>query len=109
MGMVKRFEVYLVDFNQIRGSEIFKSKPALIVSRDEMNKLLKTVIVAPMTTKGIKLPSRVACRFAGKDGKIVLDQIRSVDKSRLVRKMGDIDKGFGQQALDVLQIMFEEK
>ena len=107
--MVKRFEVYLVDLNPTKGSEIFKTRPALVVSPDEMNKFLKTVIIAPMTTKGRKFPSRVECHFAGKDGQIALDQIRSVDKSRLVRKMGEIDILFGQKALEVLQIMFEEK
>ena len=107
--MVKRFEVYLVDLNPIRGSEIFKTRPALVVSPDEMNKFLKTVIIAPMTTKGRQFPSRVECNFAGKEGQIALDQTRSVDKSRLVKKMGEIDILCGQKALEVLQIMFEEK
>ena len=107
--MVKRFEVYLVDLNPSRGSEIFKKRPALVVSPDEMNKYLKTVIIAPMTTKGRKFPTRVGCHFAGKEGHIALDQIRSVDKSRLIKKVGDIDNTFGQQALEVLQTMFEEK
>lgn len=107
--MVKRFEVYLVDLHPTRGSEIFKTRPALVVSPDEMNKYLKTVIIAPMTTKGRKFPTRVECHFAGKDGQIVLDQIRSVDKSRLIKKIGDIDNAFGQEALEVLQTMFEEK
>ena len=107
--MVKRFEVYLVDLNPTRGSEIFKTRPALVVSPDEMNKYLKTVIIAPMTTKGRKFPTRVECHFAGKDGQIALDQIRSVDKSRLIKKVGNIDTAFGQQALEILQAMFEEK
>lgn len=106
--MVKRFEVYLVDLNPTRGSEIFKNRPALVVSPDEMNNHLKTVIIAPMTTKGRNFPTRVDCHFAGKDGQIALDQIRCVDKSRLVNKLGEINKPFGQQALEVLKVMFEE-
>lgn len=105
---VKRFEVYLVDLNPTKGSETIKTRPALIVSPDEMNKYLSTVIIAPMTTKGRKFPTRVECHFAGKEGQIALDQIRSVDKSRLVKRMGEIDSAFGQQALEVLQTMFEK-
>jgi len=109
MGVVKRFEVYLVDLNPTRGSEIFKVRPAMVVSPDEMNRHLQTVIIAPMTTKTRDFPSRIACQFAGKSGQIALDQIRSVDKTRLVKKMGKIDIVFGRQALEVLQVMFEEK
>jgi len=109
MGVVKRFEVYLVDLNPTRGSEIFKVRPAIVVSPDEMNRHLQTVIIAPMTTKTRDFPSRIACQFAGKSGQIALDQIRSVDKTRLVKKMGKIDIVFGRQALEVLQVMFEEK
>ncbi len=106
--MVKRFDVYLVDLNPTRGSEKFNKKPALVVSPDEKNKYLKTVVIAPMTTKGRNFPTRVVCHSTGKYGEIVLDQIRSVHKSRLVKKMGEIDKIFGQQALEVPQVMFEE-
>src|SRR5690554_90265 len=109
MGVVKRFEVYLVDLNPTRESEIFKVRPAMVVSPDEMNRHLQTVIIAPMTTKTRDFPSRIACQFAGKSGQIALDQIRSVDKTRLVKKMGKIDIVFGRQALEVLQVMFEEK
>lgn len=107
--MVKRFEVYLVDLNPTQGSEIFKVRPALVVSPDEMNRHLQSVIIAPMTTKTRNFPSRIECQFAGKNGQIALDQIRSVDKSRLVKKMGEINIVFGRQALEVLQVMFEEK
>lgn len=106
--MVKRFELYLVDLNPTRGSEIFKTRPALVFCPDEMNEYQITIIIAPMTTKGKKFPTRMECHFAGKDGQIALDQITSVDKSRLVKKMGEIDNEFGQQALEVLQFMFEE-
>src|SRR5690554_5002337 len=108
MGVVKRFEVYLVDLNPTRGRR-FKVRPAIVVSPDEMNRHLQTVIIAPMTTKTRAFPSRIACQFAGKSGQIALDQIRSVDKTRIVKKMGKIDIVFGRQALEVLQVMFEEK
>ncbi len=107
--MVKRFEIYLVDLNPTRGSEIFKVRPAMVVSPDEMNRHLQTVIIAPMTTKTRDFPSRVQCEFAGKTGQIALDQIRSIDKTRLVKKMGKIDVVFGRRVLEVLQVMFEEK
>jgi len=107
--MVKRFEVYLVDLNPTRGSEIFKVRPALVISPDEMNKYLHTVIIAPMTTKKQNFPSRVECQFGGKEGHIALDQIRTVDKSRLVRKVGEIEIVFGRRVLEVLQVMFAEK
>ncbi|MBC8019457.1 MAG: type II toxin-antitoxin system PemK/MazF family toxin, partial [Verrucomicrobia bacterium] len=89
MGMViKRFDVYLVNLDPTVGSEIRKSRPCLIISPDEMNQYIATVIVAPMTTKGRDYPTRVPCTFKGKDGQIVLDQIRTIDKSRLIQKQG---------------------
>lgn len=106
--MVKRFEVYLVNLNSTRGSEIYKIRPALVISPDEMNRYLRTVIIAPMTTKERSFPVRVNCHFAGKNGQIALDQIRSVDKSRLVKKIGHLHEAFGKKALEVLRIMFEE-
>jgi mRNA interferase MazF len=106
--MVKRFEVYLVDLDPTRGSEIQKLRPALVLSPNEMNKYLRTAIIAPMTTKGRNFPTRVECSFGGKDGQIALDQIRSVDKSRLVKHLGPMDPSVGNQALETLQAMFEE-
>jgi mRNA interferase MazF len=88
---VNRFEVYLVNLDPTVGSEIQKTRPCLVVSPDEMNHAIRTVIVAPMTTAGQPYPTRVPCRFKGKDGQVVLDQIRTVDRSRLVRKLGRID------------------
>jgi mRNA interferase MazF len=91
MGVVmKRFDVYLVALDPTRGSEIKKTRPCLIVSPDEINRHLATVIIAPMTTKGQNYPSRVPCRFQGKSGQIVLDQLRTVDKTRLVKRLGEI-------------------
>ena len=89
--MVDRFDVYLVNLDPTVGSEIRKTQPAVVVSPDEMNHNIATVIVAPMTTGGKLYPTRVECRFERKDAKIVLDQIRTVDKARLVRKLGVIE------------------
>ena len=104
--VVKRFEVYLVNLDPTVGHEIKKTRPCLIISPDEMNKYISTVIVAPMTTKGRLYPTRVACTFQGKDGQIVLDQIRTVDKVRLVHKLGQIKKATQGEVLVVLAEMF---
>jgi mRNA interferase MazF len=88
---IKRFEVFLVSLDPTVGSEIKKTRPAVVVSPNEMNNYIKTVIVAPMTTKSRTYPTRVPCEFAGKEGQIVLDQLRTVDKVRLVKKLGSID------------------
>ena len=90
--VVKRFDVFLVSLDPTLGSEIKKTRPCLIVSPDEMNRHIATVIVAPMTTKGQAYPSRIACEFDGKAGQIVLDQLRTVDQRRLVRRLGQIDE-----------------
>ena len=105
--MVKRFDVYLVNLDPTIGSEIKKTRPALIISPNEMNRWIKTVIIAPMTTKGREYPSRVSCIFQGKEGQIVLDQIRTVDKMRLVRKLGRIDERVQISVLDKLAEIFE--
>ena len=76
----KRFEVYLVTLDPTVGTEIRKTRPCLILSPDEMNRYIATVIVAPMTTKGRDYPTRVACSFKGKEGQVVLDQIRTIGK-----------------------------
>ena len=104
--VTKRFEVHLVNLDPTVGHEIRKTRPALVISPDEMNKYISTVIIAPMTTKGRDYPTRVPCRFAGKTGQIVLDQIRTVDKSRLVKKLGRIDANSQSRVLTVLQEMF---
>jgi len=104
--VAKRFDVFLVNLDPTIGSEIRKTRPSLIVSPDEINRFIKTVIVAPMTTKGAGYPTRIGCRFQGKQGQIVLDQIRTVDKTRLVRKLGRIDKPIQDRVLLVLNEMF---
>jgi len=109
MGLVvARFEVYLVNLDPVVGSEIKKTRPCLIISPDEMNAHIATVIVAPMTTKGQPYPTRVSCRFRGKQAQAVLDQIRTVDKSRLVKRLGAIDEATQSAVLSVLGEMFAE-
>jgi mRNA interferase MazF len=103
---INRFEVYLVNLDPTTGVEIKKTRPCLVVSPDEMNHNIRTVIVAPMTTKGQSYPTRVPCRFRGKNGQVVLDQIRAVDRARLVRKLGQLDNKTAALVLDVLQEMF---
>src|ERR1700692_1337616 len=107
MGMVvKRFEVYLINLDPTRGREIKKTRPCLIISPDVMNESISTVIVAPMTSKGRGYPTRVSCHFAGKDGEIVLDQIRTVDKIRLVKKLGALDAVTQKRTLKVIHDIF---
>lgn len=104
--VVKRFDVYLINLDPTIGSEIQKTRPCLVISPDEMNRFIRTVIVAPMTTKGASYPTRVACKFQGKHGQIVLDQIRVVDKTRLVRRLGKVDKQTRTEVLSILGEMF---
>jgi len=106
--VVRRFEVYLVNLDPTIGNEIQKTRPCLVISPDEMNSYIATIIVAPMTTKGRDYPSRVNCEFEGKTGQIVLDQIRTVDRSRLVKKLGKISVAAQQEVLAVLLEMFSE-
>jgi len=106
--VIKRFNVYLVILDPTVGSEIQKTRPCVIISPDEMNRHIATVIVAPMTTKGQSYPTRVACTFQGKEGQVVLDQIRTIDKSRLSRRLGQLEKEIQQEVLSVLTEMFSE-
>ena len=109
MGMVvKRFDVFLVNLDPTVGSEIQKTRPCVVISPDEMNRYIATVIIAPMTTKGKQYPTRVVCQFQGKKGQIVLDQIRTVDKNRLVKKLGQISKDEQKILLATLAEMFTE-
>ena len=103
---VNRFDVYLVTLDPTLGSEIQKTRPCLVVSPDEMNHHIRTVIVAPMTTKGQPYPTRVPCRFKGKAGQIVPDQLRTVDKARLVRRLGRLDPKTDAKVLSVLGELF---
>jgi mRNA interferase MazF len=107
MGMViSRFDIWLVNLDPTEGSEIKKKRPCLIISPDEMNRHINTVIIAPMTTKGNPYPTRVHINFQGKQGKIVLDQIRTIDKSRLVSRLGTIKENQREKVISVLQEIF---
>ena len=103
---VRRFEVHLISLDPTKGSEIRKTRPCLIISPDEMNKHIRTVIIAPMTSTVKNYPTRVTTTFQGKKGQIVLDQIRTVDKSRLIKKLGSISSSAEEKVLSVLQEMF---
>ena len=104
--VVKRFDVFLVNLDPTVGSEIRKSRPCLIISPDEMNRHIATVIVAPMTTKGRNYPTRVPCSFKGTDGQVVLDQIRTIDKARLIQRLGKLDVTTQEEVLTVIAEMF---
>jgi mRNA interferase MazF len=104
--VVKRFEVFLVNLDPTVGSEIKKTRPCLVISPDQMNLYINTVIVAPMTTKGKPYPTRVGCKFQGKQGMVILDQIRTVDKIRLVQKVGRLDTKTQAEVLRVLGELF---
>lgn len=104
--VVARFEVYLVRLDPTEGHEIQKTRPCIVISPDEMNRHIGTVLVAPMTTSGRPYPTRIAVRFQRKSGHIVLDQIRTVDKSRLVRRLGKISDKAAREILAVLGEMF---
>ncbi|HEY9825351.1 MAG TPA: type II toxin-antitoxin system PemK/MazF family toxin [Stenomitos sp.] len=109
MGVVvRRFDVFLINLDPTVGSEIQKTRPCVVISPDEMNRYISTVIIAPMTTKGKMYPTRVVCQFQGKDGQIVLDQIRTIDKTRLVKKLGQISQDEQRAVLDTLAEMFAE-
>jgi len=101
-----RFEIYLVSLDPTQGHEIRKARPCVVISPDEMNHHIGTVIVAPMTTKGREYPTRVPVNFQRKKGQVVLDQIRTVDKTRLVKRLGKLDKTVSNRVLGVLQEMF---
>ena len=107
MGVViKRFDVFLVNLDPTIGSEIKKTRPCVIISPNEMNRYIRTVIVAPMTSKGRAYPTRVDCRFQKKTGQVVLDQIRTVDKARLVRRLGTLSQAAQRRVLSILSEMF---
>jgi mRNA interferase MazF len=104
--VVKRFDVYLVNLDPAVGSEIQKTRPCLVISPDEMNRNIRTIIIAPMTSASKDYPTRVSCVFKKKQGQIVLDQIRTIDKTRLVKKFGTIDSNAQLNVVSVLQRMF---
>lgn len=103
---LSRFDVHLVSLDPTVGVEMRKTRPCVIISPDELNQHIRTVIVAPMTTMGRPYPTRVKCRFQGKTGQVVLDQIRTIDRTRLVKKLGQLDRKTANMVLQVLQEMF---
>jgi mRNA interferase MazF len=106
MGMViKQYEVYLINLDPTIGHEIQKTRPCLVLSPDEMNDNIRTVIIAPMTTKSHAYPTRIPVRFDKKSGWIVLDQIRTVDKARLVKRLGRISSKEIAAAKDIIKQM----
>jgi mRNA interferase MazF len=104
--VVGRFDVFLVQLDPTLGSEIQKTRPCAVVSPDEMNGAIRTVIVAPMTSRGRAYPTRVDCEFEGKTGQVVLDQIRTVDKQRLIKRLGRLEQPIQRAVLDTLAEMF---
>lgn len=107
-AVIARGEVHLVRLDPTLGSEIKKTRPCLVVSPDELNQHLRTVIVAPMTTGGQAYPWRVPCRFQNRQGFVALDQLRTVDGERLVKRLGRLPASTTTQVLDTLQEMFAE-
>lgn len=105
-GTPRRGAVFLVVLDPTRGSEIRKTRPCVVVSPDELNAHLRTVIIAPLTTGGGKYPSRVPCRFGGRPGEVVIDQLRTVDRERLARHLGRLSPPTLSQLLAALQEMF---
>ncbi len=105
---IRRFDVHLINLDPTIGHEIKKTRPCLVISPDEMNRHIGTVIVAPMTTKSHDYPTRVPCEFQGKQGQVVLDQIRTVDKIRLVKRLGTISSSTQDLVIEVLAEMFSK-
>lgn len=106
MVTAARFDILLVSLDPSQGSEIKKTRPCLVISPDEMNKYIKTLIIAPMTSTVKDYPTRVPLVFEGKKGNIVLDQIHTIDKSRIVKKLGALNEKTAFLVLEVLQKMF---
>jgi len=104
--VVNRFDVILINLDPTVGSEIKRTRPCLIISPDEMNRNIRTLIVAPMTTAGKDYPTRVRCNFKRKKGQIVLDQIRTIDKTRIFKKLGTISPKAQLDVITVLQQLF---
>jgi len=104
-SVISRFDIWFVQLDPVKGSEIRKTRPCVVISPDEMSSL-KIAIVAPMTSKGFHFPTRIQCTFQGKKGLILLDQMRAVDKSRLVQKLGSISKSTQIKIISCLQELF---
>ena len=104
--VIERFQIFLVSLDPATGAETAKTRPCVVVSPDELNRAVSTVIIAPMTTVQRGWPTRVSVTFQGKTGEIALDQIRAVDKVRLVKRLGKLDAATAEAVLDTLGEMF---
>jgi mRNA interferase MazF len=104
--VVNRFDVYLINLDPTVGSEIQKTRPGVIISPDEMNRHIRTVIIAPLTTAGKEYPTRIPCEFKKKKGHIVLDQIRMIDKKNLIKNLGVLDAETQLKVVSVLHQLF---
>lgn len=104
--VISRFDVLLVALDPAVGCEIRKTRPCCVVSPDQMNAHLRTLLVAPMTSKGRVYPTRVPCVFEAKNGLVVLDQMRTIDASRVIRRLGRLSPAEGRGVLSVLAAMF---
>ena len=103
--VIKQYDIFLVALDPTIGHEIKKSRPGVVISPDEMNKYISTVIIAPMTSQSHAYPTRIPIRFGGKDGWIVLDQIRTLDKKRLIKRLGKTDQGTINQIKSTIREM----
>jgi mRNA interferase MazF len=103
----QRFEVWLVNLDPTQGSEINKTRPCVVISPDELNRYLRTVTIAALTSSQRAYPSRIDCQFQDKDGQIALDHIRSVDKTRLVRRLGVLEANTAQAVCTRLGELFQ--
>ncbi|GAB2517414.1 type II toxin-antitoxin system PemK/MazF family toxin [Spirosoma aerophilum] len=104
--VIGRFEVWLISLDPTKRSEIAKTHPCIVISPDSVNKYLNTVLIAPLTSAQKPYPTRVNCQFDGRDGQVTLDQVRTVDRSRLLKKIGQLDDGTCQQICATLIALF---
>ncbi|HCL90379.1 MAG TPA: growth inhibitor PemK [Candidatus Atribacteria bacterium] len=103
--VIRQYEVYLISLDPTIGHEIKKARPCVIISPDEMNKNISPIIIAPMTTQSHFYPTRIPLKFTGKDAWIVLDQLRTVDRKRLIKKLGKIEQVIINQVKSILKEM----
>ncbi|WKZ68282.1 MAG: type II toxin-antitoxin system PemK/MazF family toxin [Melioribacteraceae bacterium] len=106
--MVSRFEIYYINLDPTIGYEIKKTRPCVVISPDEMNHNIRTIIIAPLTKILRNYPTRIPCKVEGKQGQIVLDQIRTIDKTRLIKKIGTLTNTTQKKVLNVLKEMFSD-
>lgn len=106
--IIKQYHIYLINLDPTIGHEIKKTRPCIVISPDEMNNNISTIIIAPMTTKSHSYPTRVQLKFQDKTGYIVLDQIRTIDKRRIIKELGTVNKSIIKKIKSVLHEMLIE-